>query len=64
MSHFPFDILALNPLHMRPTNTWHMIRKYFGEEYHRLFEVCRREESELFHSQVTNRDYEWYLRAI
>ena len=37
---------------------------YFGEEYHHLFEVCRREESELFHSQVSNRDYEWYLRAV
>ena len=37
---------------------------YFGEEYHRLFEACKREESELFHSQVSNRDYEWYLRAV
>ena len=37
---------------------------YLGEEYHRLFEACRREESELFHAQVSNRDYEWYLRAV
>lgn len=41
-----------------------ILPQYFGEEYHRLFEVCRREESELFHSQVSNRDYEWYLRAV
>jgi glutamine synthetase len=37
---------------------------YIGEEYHQLFEACRREESELFHAQVSNRDYEWYLRAV
>lgn len=41
-----------------------ILPKYFGDEYHRLFEVCRREESELFHAQVSNRDYEWYLRAV
>jgi glutamine synthetase len=37
---------------------------YFGEEYHRVFGVCRREESDSFHSQISNRDYEWYLRAV
>jgi glutamine synthetase len=37
---------------------------YFGEEYHRVFGVCRREESDVFQSQVSNRDYEWYLRAV
>jgi glutamine synthetase len=41
-----------------------VLPKYFGEEYHRLFEACRREESDLFHAQVSNRDYEWYLRAV
>jgi len=41
-----------------------ILPRYFGEEYHRLFEVCRREESDLFHSQISNRDYEWYLRAV
>lgn len=41
-----------------------ILPKYFGDEYHRLFEICRREESELFHAQVSNRDYEWYLRAV
>ncbi len=41
-----------------------ILPRYFGQEYHCLFEVCRREESELFHSQVSNRDYEWYLRAV
>jgi len=41
-----------------------VLPRYFGEEYHHLFEVCRREESDLFHAQVSNRDYEWYLRAV
>jgi len=41
-----------------------VLPQYFGEEYHRLFEACRREESDLFHAQVSNRDYEWYLRAV
>jgi len=41
-----------------------VLPRYFGEEYHRLFEACRREESDLFHAQISNRDYEWYLRAV
>jgi len=41
-----------------------VLPKYFGEEYHRLFEACRREESDLFHAQISDRDYEWYLRAV
>jgi glutamine synthetase len=35
---------------------------YFGEEYHRVFERVRREESDKFHAQVSDRDYQWYLR--
>jgi glutamine synthetase len=37
---------------------------YFGKEYHRVFGICRREESDLFYSEVSNKDYEWYLRAV
>jgi glutamine synthetase len=37
---------------------------YFGKEYHRVFGVCRREESDKFHCEVSNKDYEWYLRAV
>ena len=37
---------------------------YFGEEYHRVYGVVKREESDLFHSEITDRDYEWYLRAV
>jgi len=37
---------------------------YLGKEYHRVFGVCRREESDAFKSEVSNKDYEWYLRAM
>lgn len=37
---------------------------FFGEEYHRVYGVVKREESDLFHSEITDRDYEWYLRAV
>jgi len=37
---------------------------YLGREYCRVFEASRREEAERFHSQVSLKDYQWYLRAI
>ncbi len=36
---------------------------YLGE-YHGVFGTCRREECDQFHSEVSNRDFEWYLRAV
>jgi glutamine synthetase len=41
-----------------------ILREYFGKEYHRVYGVCRREELDNFHSEVSNKDYEWYLRAV
>ncbi len=41
-----------------------VLPKYFGEEYHRLLEICKREESDLFNSEISDRDYEWYMRAL
>ncbi len=41
-----------------------ILPEYFGKEYHRVFGVCRREESDLFHSEISDRDYEWYLRPV
>jgi glutamine synthetase len=41
-----------------------VLPKYLGERYHRIFAACRREEAERFHAQITDRDYEWYLRAV
>jgi len=41
-----------------------VLPRYFGEKYHGLFEACRREESDLFNAEISDRDYEWYLRAV
>lgn len=37
---------------------------YLGEEYARLYGICRRGESEKFQAEVSDRDYDWYLRAF
>ena len=37
---------------------------YFGEEYHEVYALVRRDEEERIHSQIADRDYEWYLRTI
>lgn len=37
---------------------------YLGAEYHRVFERVRREESDKFHAEVSDRDYAWYLRLV
>ena len=41
-----------------------ILPQYFGETYHEVFEKCRREECDRFHAEVSERDYEWYLRAV
>ena len=41
-----------------------ILPKYFGKKYHDLYGTCRREECSRFNSEVTNKDYEWYLRAV
>ena len=41
-----------------------VLPQYLGEKYHRLLGVCRHEEADMFNAQVSNRDYEWYLRAV
>ena len=37
---------------------------YIGEEYHKLFSLCRREEEGRFSAQIPSKDFEWYLRAV
>ena len=37
---------------------------YLGAEFCRIFAICRREESNRFQTEISNRDYEWYLRAV
>jgi glutamine synthetase len=41
-----------------------VLPEYFGERFCQVFAACRREEEERFHSEITNRDYEWYLRGV
>lgn len=41
-----------------------VLPQYLGKEYHEVFESCRREERDRFGSEVSDRDYEWYLRAV
>jgi glutamine synthetase len=41
-----------------------VICHYLGQRYRDVFAVCRREECERFHAEVSNRDFEWYLRAV
>ncbi len=37
---------------------------YLGEEFCKIFEIARRNESDRFHAQISNLDYEWYLRSV
>lgn len=41
-----------------------VMRHYLGEEYFDLFAKIRRSECNEFQSQVSNLDYQWYLRAV
>ncbi|WP_191621402.1 glutamine synthetase family protein [Marinihelvus fidelis] len=41
-----------------------ILKPYFGDEFHRVYGVAKREESDMFHAEITDRDYEWYLRAV
>jgi len=41
-----------------------VLPRYLGADYHRIFAACRREESERFHAEISDRDYAWYLRAV
>lgn len=41
-----------------------VLPNYLGEEFCRVFAICRREEAHRFRSEISNRDYQWYLRAV
>lgn len=41
-----------------------VIPRYFGADYCELFTTMRRSECDAFSAQVTNVDYEWYLRSV
>ncbi len=44
--------------------TGRVLPKYLGQRYHDLYAACRREECDRFHAEISNRDYEWYLRVV
>ena len=52
------------PLALNAYQAGTVLPEYLGKEFHRVFGVVKTEESDIFNAQVTNRDYEWYLRAI
>jgi glutamine synthetase len=41
-----------------------ILPNYLGEKYHDIYGKCRREEGDRFHAEISDRDYEWYLRAV
>jgi glutamine synthetase len=41
-----------------------ILPSYLGKEFAEIFALCRREESNRFQTEVSNRDYEWYLRSV
>ena len=41
-----------------------LLPESLGAEYCRCFLINRRHESQMFHEQVTNIDYDWYLRSV
>ena len=41
-----------------------ILPSYLGEEYHKLFSLCRREEEGNFSAEIPAKDYDWYLRAV
>lgn len=41
-----------------------VLPQYLGQEYCKAFACIRQWECDEFHSQVTNVDHEWYLRAL
>ena len=61
------DIVTL-PVHwpqaLDAFNAGTILPQYLGEDFSRIFAICRREESNRFETEVSNRDYEWYLRAV
>lgn len=50
---------ALDRFHDSP-----VMRRYLGDEYCRVYEHARRVESQRFHNEVSDRDYQWYLRNV
>lgn len=63
-----FDLKPKLPLRWEAAldlfDTAQVLPKYLGEKYAALFARARRNESERFHAEVSDRDYAWYLRSF
>ncbi|WP_405221284.1 glutamine synthetase family protein [Lentisalinibacter sediminis] len=40
------------------------LHEYLGDEYCRVYEHARRVENQRIHNEITDRDYQWYLRNV
>ncbi len=56
-----------------PLNWWSSLNRfrdgkilpaYLGEEYHGLYEACRRFECDEYHARIQPLDFDWYLRTV
>lgn len=41
-----------------------ILPNYLGEDFCRIYEMARRSECDRFQAQISNTDYEWYLRSV
>jgi glutamine synthetase len=41
-----------------------ILTRYLGLDYHELFSKCRREEEANYNSEIPDKDFEWFLRAV
>ena len=41
-----------------------VLQDYLGSSYCSVFQTMRRAECDSYHAQISNLDYEWYLRAV
>jgi glutamine synthetase len=41
-----------------------VLPQYLGAEYCRMYATVKRGECEQFYTQVSNMDYQWYLRSL
>ncbi len=40
------------------------LARYLGEDYHKLYALTRRDEYNQFQANISNLDYQWYLRSV
>jgi glutamine synthetase len=51
------------PLALEKFSQGEILPEYLGTRFCQIFTACRQEEEDRFHAEISNRDYEWYLRS-